>query len=298
MLAMLGILAIWATATPAYASTTTAPPGATHREGDGCFECDFESGVAGTHGRMILKADGHGGVSVFLGSNDCPACAWRVVLKCPWGDPLLPCMTEKPYENPCSTSDGQPGQRYVSSFAPNGTDWRPVNADLCIPNETQLVSLDDVLAGVRVYVDQLVPPAGALQHQPAGYALVRLPLLMRTTNQQVPAKNFFVNVGAPVGVLVKVTPFAWHWRVNGSEVLRTDFPGRAYEQGRSPRKEPGYYASHTFSETGSHQLSVTIDWSATATIASIGTFDVDGFTPRTSPSVPIQVKQARSQLES
>lgn len=295
---MLGLLVIWAAATPTRASAITTATGSALTEGDGCFECGFESGVAGTHGRMILKADGHGGVSVFLGSNDCPGCAWRVVLKCPWGDPLLPCMTEKPYDNPCTTSDGKPGQRYVSSFAPHGTDWQPVNPDLCIPDETKLVSLDDVLAGVKVYVDQLVPPAGALQHQPAGYALVRLPLLMRTDVQQVPAKNFFVNADAPVGVLVKVTPFAWHWRVNGAEVLSTDFPGRAYEQGRSPRQEPGYYASHTFGEIGSHQLSVTIDWSAAATIAGVGTFDVDGFTPRTSPNVPIQVKQARSQLES
>lgn len=287
-----GLGTVSAEAATTMTRTTVAGPG------DDCINCNVSSNSQGTHGRMLLLYDGRHGLRKFLGSDGCAGCKWRVVLKCPWGNPLQPCRTERPFTNPCTTSDGKPGQFYVSSFSPDGINWSPVNGNLCIPDEAKVVTLEAVLGGVRVLVDQLVPPAGVLQHQPAGYALVRLPLLMRTDTQQVPAKTFFASAaGAPFRVLIKVTPFAWHWKVDGAEVRSTDFPGRSYEPGRSPRLEPSYYASHTFAETGAHQLSVTIDWSATATIPGIGTFDVDGFTPRTSSTVPIAVKQARSQLE-
>lgn len=264
-----------------------------------CFDCaHFQTNNAGTQGRMIVVSVGHGGLREVAGGGGCSGCAWKVVPACRSDKPTdTGCGVTPTGLRACTAPAGGPGTLYDTYFAPNGTDWQH-SGTVCLGANEKPVSLDGVLAQVRVFVDRLVPPAGALQHQPAGYALVRLPLLMRTDTPEVPAKSFFANAGVRVPVLVKVTPFAWHWKVDGAQVLSTGFPGRAYQQERSPRQEPDFYAAHTFTETGSHQLSVTIDWSATATITGLGTFDVDGFTPRTSPSLPLQVKQARSQLES
>ncbi len=152
---------------------------------------------------------------------------------------------------------------------------------------------------MRLLADQLVPPSARLILQPGGgLALVQLPTIMRAEGPRTAAKKFFVDAGAPIGVAVAVRATSWTWQVDSTAVLTTNYPGRAYQSGHSPRTEPDYYASHTFTQTGPHQLSVTVTWAATATIGGLGTVPIDGAITRTSPPVAIQVKQARAQLES
>ena len=51
-------------------------------------------------------------------------------------------------------------------------------------------------------------------------------------------------------------------------------------------------------DTGRHRLSVTVDWAATVTIPGLPPVQLPGTIARTSAPVPIQVRQARAQLES
>ncbi|MEP6695365.1 MAG: hypothetical protein ABJA34_00650 [Pseudonocardiales bacterium] len=80
--------------------------------------------------------------------------------------------------------------------------------------------------------------------------------------------------------------------------ISRDYCCRYYTTEHSPRTEPDYYASSTFTATGAHRATVTVTWTATVTIAGLGTVPVQGTFTRTSPPYAFTVKQAVSQLES
>lgn len=263
---------------------------------------DIKTGPHAVHGQQIVVADGRGGLhSVLGGASDCVGCAWRIVPECAYhpsssgGDNACSNATSGYV---CTTPAGQPGVPYRTFFSQAPPAWQRTGT-ICLGAKEKPLSLDAILAKVRVLADQLVPPSSRLIVQPGGgMALVNLPTLMRADGAQTAAKDFFVDVGAPIRVAVAARSTAWRWQVDGSTVLSTDFPGRPYDSAHSPRVDPGYYASYTFDRLGVYRLSVTVDWAATASIAGIGTIAIDGAIPRTSPAVAVQVKEARARLES
>lgn len=271
----------------------------------GCgFKCTpIHVGAEAVKGQQIVVSDGHGGLhSVLGGGSDCAGCAWKVVPECAY-HPSSSGSGENACGNAtsgyvCTTSSRQPGVPYRTFYSQGDSVWISTGT-ICLGAEEKPLSLDAILAKVRVLADQLVPPSSRLIVQPGGgMALVNLPTLMRADGAQTAAKDFFVDVGAPIRVTVAVRSTAWRWQVDGSTVLSTDFPGRPYDTAHSPRVDPGYYASYTFDRLGAYRLSVTVDWAATASIAGIGTIAIDGVIPRTSPAVAVQVKEARARLES
>jgi len=255
--------------------------------GDSCIGCPFvHNGRKAVQGQQIVVADGHGGLrSVVGGGGRCAGCAWKIVPECAYhpsssgGENACGNATSGYV---CTTPSGQPGVPYRTFFSQVAPIWQRTGT-ICLGQKEKPLSLDAILAKVRVLADQLVPPSSRLIVQPGGgMALVNLPTLMRADGAQTAAKDFFVDVGAPIRVAV----------------LSTDFPGRPYDTAHSPRVDPGYYASYTFDRLGAYRLSVTVDWAAAASIAGIGTIAIDGVIPRTSPAVAVQVKEARARLES
>ncbi len=197
----------------------------------------------------------------------------------------------------CITAAGQPGIPYRTFLSQGAAVWLR-QGDLCLGDKEKPLSLDAILAQVRVLADQLIPVAPQLTVQPpGGIAITQLPTLMRADGPTTTTKTFFLNVGAPVTVAVHAATTGWTWNVDGQPTLTTDFPGRAYQDGHSPRTEPGYYAAHTFTTTGTAQLTVTTSWTATATFPGLGTYPVTGAIARTSAPVGVTIKQARAQLE-
>ncbi len=268
--------------------------------GGGGHHLDLKTGPRGVAGNLIVYSDG-GRLRKAGGSNPCPGCTWSMEPQCDSSSRAAavpnPLCADPATAGQCPLAGGKKGQVYRIYLT--RTDVDPRFAHERHVSDTCLGAPPVVLDGkVRSYADQMTPATAPLLVQPVGYGLVRLPTLMRTEQPPPGPKNFFGSVGGlGFTVTVAVSPNTWHWMVNGAEVRVTDFPGRAYEPGRSPRQDPDYYASHTFTETGTYQLAVRVDWTATVTISGLGATPIDGVITRTSPALALTVKQARSQLE-
>ena len=224
--------------------------------GEPCLNCPrVHNSPHAVHGQEIVVADGHGGLRSVVGSaSSCSGCAWKIVPECAYhpssngGDNACSNATSGYV---CTTRAGQPGIPYRAFFSPPPNAAWILTGNVCVGAKEKPVSLDAILAKVRLLADQLVPPSTRLILQPGGgLALVQLPTIMRADGPQTAAKKFFVDAGAPIAVAVAVRATSWTWQVDSTAVLTTNYPGRAYQYGHSPRTEPDYYASHTFTQTG------------------------------------------------
>ncbi len=265
-------------------------------------------GPGSVTGIAVVTSDGHGGVRVLAGGGDCVDCSWRLV-RCEAkpsnaGGPGLSVCTDRGVpecEVPGTGADGTWYARLFSATGPAGP-WED-RGYVCVgPGETP-VSTDALFAQVRSYVDRLIPAAPQVSMQPAGTTIVRLPTLFQAGQDTDPgnvttSKIFFADAGGPIAMNVTVTPIEWTWHIDGdTTMIGRDYCCRYYTPNHSPRQNPDYYASNTFTTTGSHIATVTVTWQANVTISGLGTVPVDGTFTRDSPAYPFQVKQARSQLE-
>ncbi len=287
------------------ASAGHCPPG-----DPDCHDRQVKVGSTGVAGRAVVASNGKGGVRVLAGGQSSSVGVWRVAPACSF----LPSDGTGSGPNACSNTtdlvcevlatneEGIQFRRMYSTAGADGT-WLD-RGTVCVGKGETPVSTDALFAQVRSYVDRLVPAAPNVNMQPAGTTIVRLPALFQAGQPADPgnrptSKVFFANAGAPIAVNVTVTPNQWTWTLDGgTTTISRGYCCQYYTPAHSPRKNPDYYASHTFTDTGTHTATVTVTWTATMTIAGLGTVPVDGTFTRTSPAYPFAVKQARSQLES
>ncbi len=289
-----------------------APPAAANhcpKSNPDCADRHVKLSPSGPAGTAIVASNGRGGVRVLAGGQGSTGGAWGLSPECLF----RPSNGTGSGSNACSnTTDlvcevlatNEEGVQFRRMFSPTGSAPWLDRGTVCVgPGETP-VSTDALFAQVRSYVDRLVPAAPNVNMQPAGTTIVRLPALFQAGQPADPgnrptSKVFFANAGAPIAVNVTVTPNQWTWTLDGgTTTISRGYCCQYYTPAHSPRKNPDYYASHTFTDTGTHTATVTVTWTATMTIAGLGTVPVDGTFTRTSPAYPFAVKQARSQLES
>lgn len=257
-----------------------------------------------------MVADGHGGVRRIAGNSSCAGCAWKIVPECAFHGS----SAGKTDPNACNNAtsgyvcvqNGKPGIPYREFLSPVGpaAPWRQVGK-VCLAPTDKPVSTDALFAQVRGYVDRLIPAAPAVAMQPAGgVTLVHFPTLFQAgrpteAGNQPAGKVFFAHAGAPIAIAVRVQPQQWVWSFDaGAGTLTQPFCCRRYDPAHDPKAEPGYYAAYTFHTLGAHTATVTVTWTATMTIAGLGTVPVQGRFSRSSPPYPFQVKEARARLES
>lgn len=268
-----------------------------------CLVCSLDTTIAPSQngqsfvGRQVIIADGRGGAQ-WLSSNEssCAECVWKIQPRCELrrGFILDLACKEGPRAGACVLSGGKSGTVNAVFVARSGGPYR-LTGTVCLGEGATPVSLADVQAAIRAYVDRLVPPAPTLQMRPVGgTTLVNLPTLFLADGSASAAGRLF-----PAGITVDVRAVAasWTWRIDGGAAsFTTSFPGRRYDAGHDPRTDPDYYASYTFRTLGAHRVTCTVAWTATATMPGLGELPVQGSVQRFSAPLPVQVKEARAQL--
>ena len=123
------------------------------------------------------------------------------------------------------------------------------------------------------------------QVEPPNGALVQLPVIVHTT----PAADVGFIVTQPFPGRLSASP-SYAWDFGEGEVLQG--AGTAYD-GTSPTRDPDHYLAHTYTSAGPRQVTLTMTWNAT--------FSVAGFTIPLqdivfTDSAAVQVRSAHSEL--
>ena len=205
---------------------------------------------------------------------------------------LLPYCTPEDGPDCADIACPDGGTPYVLQQVANGTNL--VRAGLeCIQPEEQVITEAQIRAEAQRFFGEAVPVANEAVVQPAGQTLVNLPTIFAATGATEPFSRDFVAFGV-LPIRLDIHPVEWTWRFGGTAVTSST-PGRAYD-GTDPADPPGRYVTHTFRSTGSHAVTVTTTWTATYTVAGLGTQPVPGSVTPTSPAVDLQVRQALSEI--
>lgn len=281
------------------ASPAQAEPGPTS-----CRDCTDRTtvqpgpGAQSFVGSQVIATDGRGGAQRVspAASGDCPDCTWKVQPVCELRPGvILPVACDEVRRAGGCVAAGRSGGVLHAVFVSRSRGPYELTGTVCLGEGVRPVALADIEAQVRAYLDELVPAAPTLTMRPVGgTTLIHLPTLFLATGATTAAGRLF-----PAGIPVQVaaTATGWTWQVDGgASVFRTDFPGRRYDPAHDPRVDPGHYATHTFTTTGTHQLTCTVSWTATASITGLGDLPVPGAVQRTSAALAVQVREARAEL--
>ena len=163
----------------------------------------------------------------------------------------------------------------------------------CVQPEEQVITEAQIRQAAQRFFGEAVPVANELVVQPNGQTLVNLPTIFAAQGQTEPFSRDFVAFGV-LPIRLDIRPVEWTWNWGGSSISSST-PGQAYD-GTDPADAPDRYVTHTFRGTGSHAVTVTTTWTATYTVAGLGTQPVPGSVSRTSAPVDLQVRQALSEI--
>ena len=179
------------------------------------------------------------------------------------------------------------------TIQPDGTQtsvtdaqWTRLPGSYCLgPDDPGVPTIGQVIARVQTGFQDLPLPKAGPQVDPAPTTLVNIPTAFYAGDTN--AATFSPTIlGTTVNISAKATSWAWNWG-DGSPVQTFSTPGVP--------KRP--VVSHTYTTPGSYSATVTVTWTGTFSIAgSTETFEIRTPVTVTSPPVPVQVREARTEL--
>ncbi len=285
-------LVAWLTPLLVSLAVAWSPPA--QAQGVGCISCDTAiTPQDGTFtGTLVLP--GPGGTAQSIGGapggssgggGGCGGCYSQLVPSC--GNGSANCLGAN--ADGCISSGGLP--YYVLFFRPPDPTGQ-ITSYLCLRPGQRPVPVDVITGEVRAFVDELVPSDGRVVVQPAGGALIRVPVLVRSQMSTAPVSEEFFT-GSGFAVQVTAQPVRWEWTFGEGPVQTYGFPGAAYD-GVDPTTT-GRHVTHTYATAGQRPVQVTVVWQASYRLAGVGTVSV-GEVRRPSPVEQVVVRTARSEL--
>jgi len=206
----------------------------------------------------------------------CLDCEWRITRLCTKEQQAAGGCRRIDIGCPVGTIPVRVWLRYV------GGDWIVVGRTCQGSDPPRTVT--DVGTDVRAEAEKLLPALRA-RVQPAGSALVRLPVVGRTGQ---PAQGIR---GADLSVLgVEVTLDArvrWRWDWADGDPQWYAAPGGRW---------PNAAVSHTYRTAGARTIAVTSVWRGRFTVEGLGPFAVPGAPLTQTDSVVVDVREARAVL--
>lgn len=167
--------------------------------------------------------------------------------------------------------------------------WDRLDGVQCIgADETWSVGDLTAMAETRIrqYLEENAIAAG-IAIQPEGGSLVNLPVLVHT--EPAPPIGFDVTEPVPAQLRAEAS-YAWDF----GDGVKQEGAGQPYTESVSPLSGPvGYYISHPYSTTGTHDITLTTTWEAQFTVADL-TIPLDPIVFTDTAS--ITVREARSEL--
>lgn len=124
------------------------------------------------------------------------------------------------------------------------------------------IDIGAVEAQLTNYLRQKALPRPHVKVQPNGNTFTNLPTIFYLPN---PA-TFTLPVNQPVAATITAMPH-YRWNFGDGTVGVGDNPGRPYNPNVSPRDNPGYYVSHEYAKPGRFQVTLTVTWQGTFTVA-------------------------------
>ncbi|WP_432562805.1 PKD domain-containing protein [Kineococcus sp. SYSU DK003] len=190
-------------------------------------------------------------------------------------------------DNSCGAAANNcpPGQTLTTTWVQNQGDPRWTNGGTrCTTDATP----GDPVTLPTVTVSDLRRvglPASPLNLQPGnGEALLNVPLILHTTAETA-VRNTTV-LGYPV--TIRATPTSWTWTLgDGTTLGPTTDPGRPY---------PQQTLTHTYTEPGDHQITLTTTWAGEYTIAGLPYAPIVGTATTTSGPTSVHVLEGHNVL--
>jgi len=271
-----------------------------------CMDADFcpSPTVSQTGYRYSYDGGDIVGVPVVSGPSSGPAMEYLSIPACYFNRPPSGDGRDPGQDSECASARNSPRcvagemlMRVYSRRAGTTDGWRFVG-ERCLAATTR-VPVADVLAGVAERLEaRLVAPQFFVQ--PPDWALVNLPLIVHVTSEgrRTPQADcahpegvcFDVTVPVP-GRLEAYPTYSWVFDAAGAV---GEGRGRAYD-GTSPREDPGYYVSHTYTQPSpAETVELTVTWQARFTVPGLSPLQLRDL-PKTAQE-SFRVLEARSQL--
>ncbi|MCA1710822.1 MAG: hypothetical protein LC789_03945, partial [Actinobacteria bacterium] len=242
------------------------------------------SGHIGTHG----------------GGSTCGGCSWRLVPLCFFRiptDPNSDVLCSAAVDSPRCADNQIAYAVYLSTPVKPG--WDQVDV-ICQGGGAGLVPTGAVGPAIDTAFASLDLPDPTLVVQPPGGAVVRVPAIFRTA--ATPSRTVTTTAAAgPITASLTITATVDHyvWHFGDGTTRDTAGPGDTYTDGATvpPEGDGTPYVTHTYEHSGSYPVSVDVVWTGTYVFAGSisGTVQNPG-PPQSSPTVPLTVSSARSQL--
>ena len=188
----------------------------------------------------------------------CPECRWRLSSPCA----VITAGTPFPGQVTClSVTRGCPGGAELRRvwFQSGGGPWEEIGLVCLAPGGP--VTVSDIAATVHTrFVQDL--PVLSLRHAPPRGVLTQLPVAFASGQPAEPLEEEFGVLGQSVRLVARPT---WEWDFGDGAVEATSRPGGPY---------PDLSVSHVYRHSGTRQVRVRTDWSATFTVGDLGPYPV------------------------
>lgn len=234
---------------------------------------------------------GSGGLLIPAGSGTdsqrstaahCPGCHWAATVVCVLPDGSLP---DQPNEPDCTVVSGRcsDGRDFLLLWKkPNSTAPWQRTGQICRPTTGTLMTTDTLARHLHDSFLTTIPQP-RLSHQPAGAALINLPVIWADHGRTTPIEVTHDVAGFQVNLTASPR---WSWDFGDGGQLRTTKPGGSW---------PDVSVSHTYRRPGTYSYEVEVAWPAQYRISGLGTFAIPEVV-RTRAFGAVTVQQARAQL--
>jgi hypothetical protein len=183
--------------------------------------------------------------------------------------------------------------RRLVTAGPNAP-W-DIGTGFCASPNAQPIDLGDIAAQAETVVQTLTPPQPSIRIQPDGTTLVGNPTVFSASDLADVTPPSLVNPLSGKALQLTVRPSTWTWDFNdGTRPVTTQGPPPPYTAG-SPMSE---LLTHTYKRSADVVVTVTVTWTASYTISGVAGVRAVANRVTSQQSVPLKVRQARSQLVS
>ncbi|MDX6224927.1 MAG: hypothetical protein QOE64_1303 [Frankiales bacterium] len=170
-----------------------------------------------------------------------------------------------------------------------------VSTVFCASPNAQPVDLGNIAAQAATVTETLQPPRPLVRAQPGGTTLVGNPTVFSGADLADMTPPALVNPLSGRALQLTVRPTTWTWDFNdGSDPVTTPGPPPPYAGGGSTAG----LLTHTYKHAADVTVTVTVSWAASYTISGVAAVQAVAQQVTSQATIPLQVRQARSQLVS
>ena len=222
------------------------------------------------------------GQVVDSGGTTCPGCEWQLLKACGLGG-------QATCAEPLACGQNQDGTtRWIYDVWLLRNTNRTLQGALCLTNENDALTPDDIWNAVNTQWRALVPDQAPTIQPPNGRALTRLPTYFHSGQphhmpaRTVPVFNFTITLTARG---------QWEWTFEPGNTKQFDIPGSHYN-------DPNPTVAHTYHTTGPRTVTLTTRWWGSFTVGNRGPYNIANPATQGPYNIPLNVIELQPRLSS